>query len=152
MIKSRIDKIIEERNHNAHKRIRTNSNESKLQNETKEAVNVIQNNLYNTILHTNEKYQRTGSSTYIIRDQTDEIENYHQRQIQNIRSNPWRNLPIKVKLQCVEEYLNEHQLIDPETNEPVDNIKLRKSLLNKLIVKYSTKLQKIIKIEIPVYN
>ena len=115
-------------------------------------MNVIQNNLYNTIVQTNEKYQRTGSSTYVIRDQRDEIENYHQRQIQSIRSNPWKNLPIKVKLQCVEEYLNEHQLMDPETQAPIEKIKNTKSLLNKLIVKYSTKLQKIIKIEIPVYD
>lgn len=141
MIKSRIDKIIEERNKNANKRLRSNS--------TKDSMNVIQNNLYNTIVHANEKYQRTNSSTYVIRDQSDEIEKYHQRQIQNIRSNPWKNLPIKVKLQCVEEYLNEHQLIDPETKQPIEKIKLKKSLLNKLIVKYSTKLQKIIKIELP---
>lgn len=144
MIKSRIDKIVEERNKNANKRLRSNS--------TKDSMNVIQNNLYNTIVQTNEKYQRTGSSTYVIRDQRDEIENYHQRQIQNIRSNPWKNLPIKVKLQCVEEYLNEHQLMDPETQAPIEKIKITKSLLNKLIVKYSTKLQKIIKIEIPVYD
>ena len=144
MIKSRIDKIIEERKKNANKRLRSNS--------TKDSTNVIQNNLYNTIVQVNEKYQRTNCSTCVIRDQTDDIENYHQRQIQNIRSNPWRNLPIKVKLQCVEEYLNEHELIDPETKAPIEKIKITKSLLNKLMVKYSTKQQKIIKLELPVYD
>jgi hypothetical protein len=94
-------------------------------------------------MHTNDKYRRGGSSDLLIREDPEEIESFHLRQISNIRGNPWRNLPIQIKLECLREYLENNEVIDPRTQKPVT---LTKEFLKKATVKYSTKSQKIVSV------
>tara|TARA_B110000483_G_scaffold240756_1_gene322091 strand:+ start:1455 stop:1754 length:300 start_codon:yes stop_codon:yes gene_type:complete len=96
-------------------------------------------------MHTNDKYRRGVelSSEIVIREDPSEIEAFHLRQISNIRANPWRNLPIQIKLECLREYLENNELIDPITQKQA---MLTKEFLKKMNVKYSIKSQKIVSV------
>lgn len=134
----KIDKILEERKKTAADKLvcKSNSLPDRL------STNVIQNNLYNTIMHANERYRKASSAT-LIREDPEEVESYHLRQLASIRSNPWRNLSIKVKMECLEEYLRDHEVVHPTTGKVLLIEDLKSSDLKNLAVKYSTKQGKI---------
>jgi hypothetical protein len=136
---SKIEQIIEDRKRNILQRKSPDESIKK----SKVSTNVLQDQLYKTIVHTNDKYRRGGSSELLIREDPGEIESFHLRQISNIRGNPWRNLPIQIKLECLREYLETNELIDPITRKPVF---ITKDFLRKATVKYSTKSQRIVSI------
>ena len=138
----RIEQIIEERKCNTLKR---RSDDTSV-NESKQSTgSVLQDQLFNTIMHTNDKYRRCGalSSEIEIREDPNEIEAFHLRQLSNIRANPWRNLPIQIKLECLREYLENNELIDPITQKQAV---LTKEFLKNTHVKYSIKSQKIVSV------
>ena len=136
---SKIEQIIEDRKRNTLQR----KSSYRSVKEPKVSTNVLQDQLYKTIVHTNDKYRRGGSSELLIREDPQEIESFHLRQISNIRGNPWRNLPIQIKLECLREYLETNELIDPITQT---SVMLTKAFLRKATVKYSTKSQKIVSV------
>ena len=135
----KIDRLIEARKQNAtNKRVcKSNSLPEKL------SGNVVENNLYDRIMYTNERYHKTSSMTSI-REDPEEVESYHLRQLANIRSNPWRTLPIKVKMECLEDYLSDHEVIHPITQTVLTVDDIRIPDLKNLSVKYSTKQGKIL--------
>lgn len=137
----RIEQIIEDRKRNILERKGDDASMKK----SKVSTNVLQDQLYNTIMHTNDKYRRGGSSekALLIREDPEEIESFHLRQMSNIRANPWRNLPIRIKIECLREYLENNEVIDPRTQKQVI---LNKEFLTKMNVKYSTKSQKIVSV------
>lgn len=137
----RIEQIIKERKENVQKR-RLADTSPKIKKTT---TNVLQDQLYNTIMHANEKYRRGGSISKDIKIKEDphEIESFHLRQLSNIRGNPWRNLPIKIKMECLREYLDNNVLLDPDTQEQVV---INLELFSKIKVQYSTQFQKIVRV------